>query len=157
MKPTPLTDQQKAYLNDKRSTHLKPLKHDKNVYLPNQRLCFTDDNLDDWAPGNIDSNDTSPDSYWIINGKSDRRLRRNKRDSKPRHTTIAQQRPVAAPYTTEQTLPASSHEKELHKNSSDETARGKPADSTPHLTRSRFGRVIKPPTNPDFLYNWDWI
>ena len=183
MKPTPLTDQQKADLNDKRSTHLRPLKHDKNVYIPNQPIWFTDDNSNEWAPGYIDSNDTSPDSYWIITEKSDRRLRRNKRDIKPRHTTIAQQRPQRqvpvrfttnlpdqdptpadpsavsarasedAPYTMEQTSPASSHEKELQKNSSDETARAKPADSTPQLTRSRSGRVIKPPTNPDFVYN----
>ena len=47
-----------SFQTSERSTHLKPLKHDKNVYLPNQPLCFTDDNLDDWAPGNIDSNDT---------------------------------------------------------------------------------------------------
>ena len=93
MKPTPLTDQQKADLNDKRSAHLKPLKHDKNVYLPNQPIWFTDDNSDEWKQGYIDSNDTSPDSYWIINEKSDRRLGRNKRDIKPRHTILPQQRP----------------------------------------------------------------
>ena len=95
MKPTPLTDQQKADLNDKRSTHVRPLKPDKDVYLPNQPVWFTDDNSDECTPGYIDSNDTSPDSYWIINEKSDRRLRRNKCDIKPRHTTIAQQRPLA--------------------------------------------------------------
>ena len=183
MKPTPLTDQQKADLNDKRSMHIRPLKQDKNVYLPNQPIWFTDDNSDEWAPGYIDTNDTSPESYWIINEKNDRRLRRNKRDIKPRHTTVAQQRPqpqvpvkfttnvpdqdptpvnpsavsprasTDTPCTMEQTSPASSHEKELHKNSSDETARAKPVDSTPQLTRSRSGRVIKPPTNPDFVYN----
>ena len=47
MKPTPLTDQQKADLNDKRSMHIRPLKHDKNVYLPNQPIWFTDDNSDE--------------------------------------------------------------------------------------------------------------
>ena len=160
------------------------MKHDKNVYLPNQPIWFSDDNSDEWKPGYIDSNDTSPDSYSrIINEKSDRRLRRNKRDIKPRHTTLALQRPqpqvpvrfianlpdheptpvdppaVSAraskdtPCSIEQTWPASSHEKGLHKKSSDETARAKPADSTPQLTRSRSGQVIKPPTNPDFVYN----
>ena len=183
MKPAPLTDQQKADLNDKRSTHLRPWKHDKNIYIPNQPIWFTDDNSNEWAPGYIDSNDTSPDSYWIITERSDRRLRRNKRDIKPRHTTIAQQRPqpqVPVRFTTnlpdqdptpavpsavlarsskdasniiEETSTASSHEKELQKQSRDETARAKPADSTPQLTRSRSGRVIKPPTNPDFVYN----
>ena len=183
MKPTSLTDQQKADLNDKRSAHLKPLKHDQNVYLPNQPIWFTDDDSDEWKPGYIDSNDTSPDSYWIINEKSNGRLRRNKRDIIPRHATFAQQRPQpqvpvrfaanlpdcdpapvdppaisaraskGTPSTMEQTSPVSSHEKELHKKSSDETARAKPADSTPQLTKSRSGRVIKPPTNPDFVYN----
>ena len=47
MKPTPLTDQQKADLNGKRSAHLKPLKHGINVYLPNQPIRFTDDNSDE--------------------------------------------------------------------------------------------------------------
>ena len=89
MKPTPLTNQQKADLNDKRSMHIRPLKHDKNIYLSNQPIWFTDDNSDEWAPGYIDSNDTSPDSYWIINEKIDRRLKRNKHDIKPRHTTVA--------------------------------------------------------------------
>ena len=63
MKPTPLTDQQQADLNDKRSTHPRPLKPDKDVYLPNQPIWFTDDNSDECTPGYIDSNDTSPDSY----------------------------------------------------------------------------------------------
>ena len=51
MKPTPLMDMQKANLNDKHSAHLKPLKHDKNVYLPNQPIWFTDDDSDEWKPG----------------------------------------------------------------------------------------------------------
>ena len=59
------------------------------------------------------------------------------------------------PCTIKQTSPTGNHEKGLHKKSSDETARAKPADSTPQLTRSRSGRVIKPPTNSDFVYNWD--
>ena len=155
-----------------------------SVYLPDQPIWFTDDNSDEWKPSYIDTNDTSPDSYWIINKKSDRWLRRNKRDIKPRHTKIAQQRrqpqvPVRlttnlpdqdltpvdpsavsaraskddTPCTMEQTSPASSNEKELHKKSSDETARAKPADSTPQLARSRSRWVIKPATNPDFVYN----
>ena len=48
---------------------------------------------------------------------------------------------------------ADSHEKELHKNSSAETASAKPEYSTPQPTRSLFGRVIKLPTNQDFVYN----
>ena len=94
MKPTPLTDQHKADLNDKCSMHLRPLKHDRNIYIPNQPIWFTDHNSNEWAPGYIDSNDTSPDSYWINTERSDRRLRRNKRDIKPCRTTIAQQQPL---------------------------------------------------------------
>ena len=75
MKPTTLTVKQKADLIDKRSELLKPLKHDKNVYLHNQLIWFTNDNSDEWKPGFIDSSDISPASYWIINEKSDRRLR----------------------------------------------------------------------------------
>ena len=91
MKPTLLMDQQKAYLNDKRSAHLKPLKHDKKSYFPNQPIWFTDYNSDEGITGHIDSNDTSPDSYWIINEKSNRRLRRDKSDAKPCHTIRALQ------------------------------------------------------------------
>ena len=90
-------------------------------------------------------------THRIINEKTNRRLRQNKHDIKLRHPTYAQQRPqpqvpvrfttnlpdhdppaVSAraskdtPSTTEQTSPASSHEKEQHKKSRDETARAKP-------------------------------
>lgn len=95
MTPVPLTDQQKTHLSDKRSAHLKPSKQDSNIYLPNQPIWLTDDNLDEWKPGYIESKDTSPDSYWIINDKSNRWLRRNKHDIKPHYTSIAQKRPLS--------------------------------------------------------------
>jgi len=89
MTPAPLTDQQKTHLNNKRSAHLKPSKKDNKVYLPNQPIWFTDDSSDEWKTGHIESKDTLPDSYWIVNDKSIRRLRRNKHDIKP----VAQQQP----------------------------------------------------------------
>ncbi len=38
MIPVPLSDQQKINLNDKHSAHLKPSKHDRNIYLYNARV-----------------------------------------------------------------------------------------------------------------------
>ncbi len=74
---------------------LKPMKQDNYIYLPNQPIWFTDDDSDEWKLGYIESKDTSPDSYWIINDKTNRIIRRNKRDIKPRYATVAQQRPKA--------------------------------------------------------------
>ncbi|CAB4003691.1 Transposon Ty3-G Gag-Pol poly [Paramuricea clavata] len=93
MTPVPLTDQQKTGLNDKRSAHLKSTKQDQVKYMLNQPVWFTDDALDEWKPGYIDSKDSTPNAYWIINDASNRRLRRNTHDIKPRHTFIAHQRP----------------------------------------------------------------
>ena len=192
MIPVPLTDQQKTCLNEKRSAHLKPPKQDKNIYLPNQPIWFTDDSSDEWKPGYIESKDTTPDSYWIINNKSNRRLRRNKHDIKPRTATIAQQRPQLSipvrysgnlsddnpvpiptlpstipelpepalpgnpsadtPHTVPKSHPANRGKIATPKKSNDEAIRVKPEDSTPVLPRSRSGREIKPPRNPDFVY-----
>ena len=159
MTPAPLTDQQKSNLSDRRSAHLKPVKQDNYIYMPNQPIWFTDDDSDEWKPGYVESKDTSPDSYWIINDKTNRRLRRNKHDIKPRHTTIAQQRPqpqvpvrcpanlsdeiptplalptpsvkpsADTPCTVEKSPPVSSSEKQTPKKSNDETTQAKPADS----------------------------
>ncbi len=93
MTPVPLTDQEKTGLNDKRSAHLKSRKQGKEMHISNQLVRFTDEALDEWKPGFIDSKDSTPDSYWIVNEKSDRRLRRNIRDIKPRHVLITKQRP----------------------------------------------------------------
>ena len=93
MTSAPLTDQAKTRLSNKRSAHLKPMKHDDDIYVPNQPISFTDDDSDEWKPGYTESKDASPDSYWIVNDKSCRRLRRNKHDIKHFHATIAQQRP----------------------------------------------------------------
>ena len=93
MRPAPLTDQQKIGLSNKRSAHLKSPKENKVSYMPNQPVWFTDDNSDEWKPGYIESKDQTPDSYWIVNTKSNRRLRRNIRVIKPRYAVITQQRP----------------------------------------------------------------
>ena len=88
MTPVPLTDQEKTHHSNKRSAHLKPPKQESNIYLPHQPMWFTDDSSDEWKPGYNESRDTSPDSYWIIDDKSNLRLRRNKHDIKPRYTII---------------------------------------------------------------------
>ena len=93
MRQAPLTDQQKIGLSNKRSVHLKSPKENKVSYMPNQPVWFTDDGSDEWKPGYIESKDQTPDSYWIVNTKSNRRLRRNIHDIKPRYTVITQQRP----------------------------------------------------------------
>ena len=63
------------------------------MYLSNQPVWFTDEASDEWKPDFIDSKDSTPDSYWIVNEKSDRRLRLNIHDIKPRHVLITKQRP----------------------------------------------------------------
>ncbi|KAL9983233.1 hypothetical protein ACROYT_G005374 [Oculina patagonica] len=75
MTPALLTDQQKSQLSEKRSAHLEPIKQDNYIYLPGQPIWFTDDDSDEWKPGYIESKDTSPDLYWIINDKTNRHRR----------------------------------------------------------------------------------
>ncbi|KAL9972775.1 hypothetical protein ACROYT_G019144 [Oculina patagonica] len=93
MTPALLSDQQKSQLSKKRSAHLnklKPIKQDNYIYLLNQPIWLTDDDSDEWKPGYIESKDTSPDSYWIINDKTKRMIRQNKHDIKPCYATVAQ-------------------------------------------------------------------
>lgn len=110
-------------------------------------------------------------------------IRRNKRDIKPCYATVAQQRPQAqipircpvnlsngnltllvpptpseklpadTPCTVGKTPPVDGSEKETPKKAKEEMAGGKPAVSTPPLTRTRSGHVIKPRSNPDFVYS----
>ena len=83
--PTVLTDAQKTKLSEKRAAHLiTPQKDAKDEYTPNQPIWFTEDGCPEWKPGYIESRDLQPDSYWIINTESNRRLRRNRHDIKPR-------------------------------------------------------------------------
>eukprot|EP00794_Sanderia_malayensis_P018444 gene18444-20293_t len=61
--------------------------------MPIQPIWFTDDTSDEWKPGYIEARDIAPDSYWLINDRNNRRLRHNKHGIKPRHKSIAMQRP----------------------------------------------------------------
>jgi transposase InsO family protein len=81
--PTRLTDEQKTSLAQRRAAHLQPTNN-KDQYVPNQAVWFSEDGSPDWKAGFIDSRDLNPDSYWIINNENDRRIRRNKHDLKPR-------------------------------------------------------------------------
>ena len=64
--------------------------------MPNQPIWFSDDASDEWKPGYIESKDTNPHSYWIINELNNRRIRRNRADVKPRHIVAQQQQPRTA-------------------------------------------------------------
>ena len=109
-------------------------------------------------------------------------IRRNKRDIKPRYATVAQQRPQAqipirrpvnlsdenltplvpptpsekspadTPCTVGRSPPISGSDKETPKQSKEGITGGKPAVSTPPLTRTRSGRVVKPPIETRTLY-----
>ena len=99
--PTVLTDTQKTKLSGQRSAHIKPARdivHDE--YVPDQPIWFTEDGCPEWKPGHIESRDVQPDSYWIINAESTRRLRRNRHDIKPRYSV-----PKQAPATNQDIVP----------------------------------------------------
>ena len=82
--PKILTDTQKTKLSEQRGAHLAPSKAVvRDEYVPDQLIWFTEDGCPEWKPGHIESRDVHPDSYWIINAESTRRLRRNQHDIKP--------------------------------------------------------------------------
>ncbi len=149
MIPVPLSDQQKINLNDKRSAHLKPSKHDRNIYLPNQPVWFTDDASEDWKPGYIESKDSAPDSYWIINNKTSRRIRRNKHDIKPRQTSFTKQRPQALESENPMRYPASVAKE--HPASTDQVQRpaiSEVPDPVGHMTGTSHSAANSPRQGP---------
>ena len=81
--PTEMSDQEKIQLHAKRSSHLKPKVTSESLTV-NDSVWFTDDGCNEWKPGVIESKDTHPDSYWLVNLENGRRIRRNKHDLKPR-------------------------------------------------------------------------
>ena len=64
--------------------------------------------------------------------------------------TPSEKPPADTPCTVGKSPPVSSSEKETPKKAKEETTGVKPAVSLPPLTRTRCGRMIKPPRNPDF-------
>ena len=81
--------------------------------MPSQPVWFTDDVSNEWRPGYIESADDVPDM-------SNRRVRQNIHDIKPRHTIITQQK-------NWQTVPTS------HSNSHlDQESPSRPAVLTPN-------------------------
>lgn len=95
--PSSLTDIEKTQLTAKRSQHLKPPSKEQQ-YHPGQPIWFTEDRTEEWKPGYIESKDIHPDSYWIVNEASNRRIRRNKHDLKPRiPVAIQQAQPIQPP------------------------------------------------------------
>ncbi len=86
---SPLNEEEKRKLFEKRQSHLKQPR-EQLEYKPNDPIWFTDDNSSEWKPGMIESKDNHPNSYWLINSESQRRIRRNTHDIKPR---VQQMRP----------------------------------------------------------------
>lgn len=86
--PGTLDEEQKQQLSAKRSAHLERPKREI-VYKTNQPIWFTEDGSPDWKPGHIDGEDSAPNSYWIISQDSNRRVRRNCHDLKPRYLKAA--------------------------------------------------------------------
>ena len=81
--PTMLSDTQKVKLSERRAAHLHTPSI-KEEYFVDQPIWFTEDGSPEWKAGQIESKDTQPDSYWVINKESTRRIRRNIHDLKPR-------------------------------------------------------------------------
>lgn len=100
--PTMLDDATKSQLMERRASHLRHSERKPDPFVPNDPIWFTEDGTAEWKPGFIDCRDPLPDSYWIINDESNRRLRRNLHDLKPR-TVIHKERSSRVP-----TLPLSS-------------------------------------------------
>ena len=71
---------------EKRSAHLKP-KSDLDLYAVNDPDWYTDDGCDEWKPGVIESKDTHPDSYWLVNLENGGGIRRKKHDIKSSMTS----------------------------------------------------------------------
>ena len=84
LNPPSLTDEDRLLLAEWRSRHLVVPPKKSTSFVSSQPIWYTDDSSSEWKPGLIESSDTTPDSYWIINQEKNRRLRRNKHDLKPR-------------------------------------------------------------------------
>jgi len=65
--------------------------------------------------------------------------------------TPSEKLPADTPCTVGKTPPVDGSEKETPKKAKEEMAGGKPAVSTPPLTRTHSGHVMKPRSNPDFV------
>ena len=178
LKPTPLTDQEKTQLAEKRAAHLQMPKSDP-AYHPQQPIWFTDDASSEWKPGFIDSSDTRPNSYWIVSEKYNRLLRRNRHDIKPRFKgALQQQQPEAGLPPSHNQLcdprppcdsppdqpPCDSPPDPVPEQTTIETPPPEPLTSpalpvkpsdvlqpdNPSVTR--YGRRVKSTKNPDFVY-----
>ena len=112
---TNLLDTQKQKLAEKRAAHLLQPKSTVDQYVPDQPVWYTEDGCPEWKPGYIESEDKLPDSYWIINEESNRRLRRNKHDIKPRFpvpgSKSCEARPVSP--SVDQFIPSANAQQQL--------------------------------------------
>ena len=171
--PSTMTDVQKQELSRQRAAHLKEPRQVRDDYTPNQPIWFTEDGCSEWKPGVIESRDPHPGSYWIYSDSTNRRLRRNKHDLKPRHMppiTHTQNRdpydkdytpPSATPPDTTSPTPNESTsaltpaaEQEIRTPTPDDTAisEGSDVNITPATRTSRYGRILRDNRDPDYVY-----
>jgi transposase InsO family protein len=162
--PSTMTDEQKQSLSERRSAHLQEPRLQRDEYIPNQPIWFTEDGCSEWKPGIIESRDPHPGSYWIYSEASKRRIRRNRHDIKPRHahdtsarhTPISTDQPVSNPsvaWEPPEPMPNADHDEEPQIPQPSLAHADTPAtDITPTLRTSRSGRVIKGTRHPDFVY-----
>ena len=174
--PTPLTDEDREKLSDKRGQHLRP-ESKKLEFIPSQPIWFTDDNSDEWQAGFIESKDVHPNSWWIVNTGDNRRIHCNQADLKPRVLLAAEQRPkeptqltvlplqpqqqqpdqdlVAAPPPPAALSPPMANQTSVP---TLQQAPPPPRWMTPtrappvQPTTTISSRTVKPTTNPDFVY-----
>jgi transposase InsO family protein len=165
--PSTMTDEQQQCLSHQRSAHLHRPQQERDEYIPNQPIWFTEDGCNEWKPGIIESRDPHPGSYWIYNEISKRLIRWNRHDIKPRyargaqiqddyHVPVHTDPPDLAPSpacTQPEPAPNVKHNEEPQTPSMPPTQTDSPAtETTPSLRTSRSGRVIKDNRHPDFVY-----
>jgi transposase InsO family protein len=175
--PKTLSDDQKVKLSERRSAHLKPPTSRMN-YAPDDPVWFTEDGTPDWKPGFVESRDTRPDSYWLVNEDNSRRLRRNIHDMKPRVTSsklLTKPRPRFTPTSSMELtnhpppvefVPIEPPEPEYKPDIASKQPvpaiqsprkQETPCKNIPHTPVTpnirRSGREVKPNKKPDFVYN----
>lgn len=163
-RPTQLADADKTKLMQRRSAHLPSTTGDpRDQFVPNQPIWFTEDGYPEWKPGFVDVRDPLPDSYWIVSSETNRRIRRNKHDLKPRVPIVAEQNvpnnyishlPLDPELTEDANAPSQSKmdAETLSNNQPTPGIPTPPAPSPKAVVRTRSGRESKPYKDPSFVY-----
>ena len=156
-----LTDEQTENLAEKRAAHLKSPRNTKAKFVPNQPVWYTDDSSDTWKAGFIESFDTHPDSYWIVNENNSRRFRRNHKDISSRETVFRQQRPEPPRYEAEKVTNPVTQPDQTPSDPPTAVPAVPEAPEAPEVPRNppaaaeeprRSSRPAKPNRDPNFIY-----